>query len=272
MEFFTTLSIASSIITIAEQKSKLEKTLNKIIHYISKGKCIIIIFGAGGTGKTTLSYVLTDNKISDYLYNETANIEKVKLNSDIWGHFLVAPGQERRVERYWPELFRKLGAGKIAGIINVVSYGYHSIDIKDKSYKNTKYYIKERESFFLNDYIKLKRHDEINYLKKVAEHIKNTDNKFWMITLVNKQDLWWDEREKVESYYTEGEYDKIIQDIYSTKGTSNFVHEYISCALFNCNFKIGSDFEKQTVKGYDEPLRQSNYNNFVNLLNRLIHE
>jgi hypothetical protein len=113
---------------------------------------------------------------------------------------------------------------------------------------------------------------EIDYLKKIAENIKNTNQKFWMLTLVNKQDLWWDRKVEVNDYYKTGEYNKIVEEIFKSKGTGNFVHEYISSALFNSNFTIGTDFKVETVSGYDEPLRLGNFNNFVKMLNTLIHD
>ena len=273
MDFFITVGAISSAITIAEQGNKLKKSLNKIIHFIANGKCRIIIFGSGGTGKTTLAYVLANKEITDFQYKETINIEKVELNSNIYGHYLVAPGQERRIDRYWPELFRKIGSDKVNGIINVVSYGYHSIDIGNESYKTSTYYNNEPdEASFLTNYLKIQQEKEIKYLKKAAEHIKNTEKKIWMITLVNKQDLWWDNKEEVKDYYLNGEYNSIIEDIYKSKGEMNFVHEYVSCSLFNSNFKIGNDFAKKTIQGYDEPLKRGNYSNFLETLNSLMNE
>lgn len=271
MDFFTTIGGVSSLITIADKKKKINSFLTKIIKYIKSGKTNIIIFGAGGTGKTTLSKTLTNQDIVDHKYNETPNVEKIKIDKDVFGNYLVAPGQQRRVERYWPELFRKLNKGEVAGIINVVSYGYHSIEIGNNSYKSTNYFNDENKREFIKKYTELKRVEEINYLKKIAEQIKNTEKKFWIITLVNKQDLWWSEKENVEDYYTNGEYNKIIQDIFQAKGQNNLVHEFISCSLTPCNFNIGKDLEVKTVSGYDVPLQQNNYGNFVNLLNTLIN-
>jgi ABC-type uncharacterized transport system YnjBCD ATPase subunit len=134
MDFFTTVGLASSAITLAKEGKSLKSLIKKLGKFIKDGKCVVIIFGTGGTGKTTLAYILSGKDIEDFKYHETPNIEKVNLNQDIWGHYLVAPGQKRRVERYWPDLFRKLSSGKIAGVINVVSYGYHSIDLENRSY------------------------------------------------------------------------------------------------------------------------------------------
>jgi len=227
MDFFTTIGAISSAVTIAEQKNKINKNISKILHFVKNGTCRIIVFGAGGTGKTTLSKILSNNEVSDFTYNETPNIEKVKLDSDVYGHFLVAPGQERRVERYWPELFRKLSNNKITGIINVVSSGYHSIEIGNNSYKTTTYYDKERENHFLEDYLTLKKETELEYLKKISEHIKSTEHKFWMFTLVNKQDLWWDNKEDVQSSYTNGKYNEVIESIFKAKAL--IIHKHVGC-------------------------------------------
>ena len=273
MDFFITVGAISSAITIAEQGNKLKKTLNRVIHFIANGKCRIIIFGSGGIGKTTLSYVLSNKEITDFEYKETINIEKVDLNSEIFGHYLVAPGQERRIERYWPELFRKIGSNKINGIINVVSYGYHSLDIGNNSYKTSTYYNNEvDDDKFLENYLNIQQEKEIRYLKKTVEHIKSTEKKIWMITLVNKQDLWWDRKEEVQEHYINGEYNSVIEEIYKSKGEMNFVHEYVSCSLLNSNFRIGNDFGRNTIQGYDEPLKRANYGNFLNTLNSLINE
>lgn len=270
MDFYTTIGVVSSAITIADKKKSIDSLLKKIFKYINNGSTNIIIFGAGGTGKTTLSKTLIGETIHEHIYNETPNIEKLKISHGVFGNYLVAPGQERRVERYWPDLFRRLNKGQITGIINVVSYGYHSMDIGNNSYKSTTYFDNESEMEFINKYLDKKREDELKYLKKISEQIKNTDKKFWLITLVNKQDLWWDEKDLVEAYYTNGEYDSVIEEIFSSKGKNNFIHEYVSCSLTPCNFAFGKDLEVKTTSGYDLPLQQNNYNNFINLLYTLI--
>lgn len=271
MDFFTTVGFVSSAITIAEKGTLLKSITSKISHYLKNGNYVVLVFGSGGTGKTTLSGILTGHDITDFNYQESSNVEKVNLEGDIWGYFLVAPGQDRRVERYWPELFRKLGAGKVAGVINVVSYGYHSADIGEISYKESIYYSTKRDKQFLKDYLNTKRKHEIELLNKISEQIKNAPNKFWMITLVNKQDLWWKERKVVKNYYTNGVYNQIINQIIKSKGSSNFIHEYISASITHSNFRIGKDFQKEIAAGYDEPIRLNNFNNFVKLLNKLLH-
>ncbi len=270
MDFLTTIGFASSVITIAEKGKGIDVKLKNFVRKVLKGDYIIVIFGAGGNGKTSLAYTLNQEELDNLNYKETHNTEQLKMNSDIWGHFLVAPGQERRIERYWADLLTKISTGKIAGVINVVSYGYHSVDIGNKSFKDTSYFNADRIDNFLDDFLKEKRREEIRYLKKIAEHIKTAPNKVWMLTLVNKQDLWWNKQKEVENFYKNGEYNAIIEDIVSSRGTNHFLHEYISCSLFSCNFQIGSDFTKRTVEGYDEPLRRANYNNFVENLNSLL--
>ncbi|MGP4846892.1 EutP/PduV family microcompartment system protein, partial [Marinobacter sp. 1Y8] len=148
MDFYTVAGGISSAITIADKKKHISSFLIKIRKYIQSGRTNIIIFGAGGTGKTTLSKILTHQDIVDHKYNETATIEKIKIAQNVFGDYLVAPGQELRVEMHWPELFRKINKGEIAGIINVVSYGYHSIEIAN-SYKSTKYFNNESEESFI---------------------------------------------------------------------------------------------------------------------------
>ncbi len=270
MDFFTTVGFASSALSLAEQGKNIKSFLKKLGKWILDGNCNIILFGAGGTGKTTISKTLSGIQIDDFSYHETPVIEKIGLDGDVWGNYLVAPGQERRADRYWPDLFRKLGSGKAVGIINVVSFGFHSLEIGNASFKTTNYF-KGDDSDFLTDYISERKEVELRLLRKVCDHIKTTPNKVWMITLVNKQDLWWDIRDEVRDFYLKGDYQKMINEIYDSKGRSNFIHESVSAAMFSSNFNIGNDFSKNTVAGYDEPLRLKNYNNFIELLKGLIN-
>jgi hypothetical protein len=92
-----------------------------------------------------------------------------------------------------------------------------------------------------------------------------------MITLVAKQDLWWDKRQAVLSYYKDGEYGKRIQELTEHRGEKHFKHLFYSASLIaqNLTAKDGSPIA-YTAKGYDQPLTIANLNNFSKGLNDLL--
>ena len=125
---------------------------------------------------------------------------------------VVAPSQKRR-EDTWDDLLRSLADGKIKLIIHVVSFGYHSFG--EFSYTQHRLYqngmtIQE----FLEVYTDDCRNRELDVLKRIEPHISIADQKKTIfITLVTKQDLWWNNRLEVREHYSNGEYENLIQNI-----------------------------------------------------------
>lgn len=275
--FLDTLGAVSSIITISGASNGIIPKLKMICNWIINGKLQIIVFGASGTGKTTLGQVLTGIE-HNLEYEQSPKIEHFKLENNIIGSYVVAPAQTWRIERFWPELYRIISSGKATGIINIVSNGYHSIG-ESINYKQIKY-LKNGEpkgntiysnnmtnEKFMEEFTKNRLEREIEIIEEIKHRIKDSKEKLWMITLVTKQDLWWDKKEEVQKYYLEGEYNKIIEEIKSAKGAQNFHHEYLSTSLIINNFRIGTDILKETVKGYDEVIKIHHMNQLINTIN-----
>jgi hypothetical protein len=88
-----------------------------------------------------------------------------------------------------------------------------------------------------------------------------------MLTLVTKQDLWWDERQQVRQYYEHSEYNKYIEEIRASLGERRFVHEYLSTALEVSNFRSGDGHVlANVVAGYEDGIRLANMSHMVNAL------
>src|SRR3546814_13014133 len=101
-------------------------------------------------------------------------------------------------------------------------------------------------SEFLFAYSNNRRETEIEFLNKLLHGLIAASNKFWMITLVNKQDLWWDRRDEVHRHYNNGQYRDIIEEFTNKKGSINFQHEFIPV----CLTKIGRASCRERVCQY----------------------
>jgi GTPase SAR1 family protein len=224
-----------------ENKATILETGKKIITLLSKGWITIVVFGSGGVGKTTLGNLLSgslDPEVKNIDYIESETTESFPIKSKVFGSILVPSGQLRRRTVTWNSLFQRMTTGKAAGVINVVAWGCHSVSglaeyrehIIYKDWKASHANEDLSVQHFTTMFRKEKLEEEIEALKFVHPHMKSAKGNVWMITVVAKQDLWWDKRHDVVDHYTKGEYDNIIQDIRAHRGHGNFMHEYVSAS------------------------------------------
>jgi len=272
--FVETIEALSTGIGVIEVSEKVFPTFKKVFRKITKGDLTIAIFGAGGTGKSTLGKTLSGTlEIGGFLqkYNESIFEEKYKLDSNIIGSVIVAPGQKRR-EDSWGDLLRLLSKGKIKLVINVVSYGYHSFgEFSYTQHRLFKDGMNVEE--FMEEYAKDCRQRELEVLEKITPHLSITNQKKTiLITLITKQDLWWNERLNVKDYYENGEYSQLIKKIQDKLGSANFVHEYRSTSLVIQNLLSGTgELLIPTTAGYDQILQVANLNFFFNAIETLFN-
>jgi hypothetical protein len=239
---------------------------------LKNGELKIAIFGAGGTGKSTLGKLLSGEfELSGLLqtYQESISIEQYKLESNNIGSVIVAPGQKRR-EDTWDDLLRTLVGGKIKLIIHVVSWGYHSFG--EFSYTQHRLYQSGMTlEEFLREYAAVCRNRELDVLRRIEPHLSIADQrKTIVITLVTKQDLWWNNRLEVNKHYVEGTYEQLIRNIRNKRGANNFIHEYRSTSLVMENFLSGdNELLIPTTQGYDQRLKVANFRYFLNAIESL---
>jgi hypothetical protein len=269
--FVEAVGALSTGVSTIELSKKLFPTFDRVFKRLKNGDLKIAIFGAGGTGKTTLGRILAgEYELSEFpSYRESIRMENYKLDSSVGGSIVVAPGQERR-EDTWDDLLRSLMAGKVKLIIHVVSWGHHSFG--SLSYTQHRLYQPGMSiADFVDVYTTERRKRELDVLRKLEPHLALANQKkVVVITLVSKQDLWWNDRNRVRDHYMNGEYEQIIQGIRNKVGTSNFVHEYCSSSLIMDNFLSGTqELLVPTTSGYDQRIKSTNFKSFLSTIENL---
>jgi hypothetical protein len=232
----------------------------------------VLIIGPGGVGKSTTGrfllaggFELPDDAPQGY--TESLDLETYALADDPDVEVVVPPGQRHRRDATWGDLERKISAGGFRGIILTCSYGYHSLG--QFSYKDHRLYRGDLGAFvtsFLDDC----RKDELAVLERLRPHICAVGRKFWILTLVTKQDLWWHDRSNVETFYQEGRYGRAMAEIAGRIGSSNFRHESVFASLVISNFTTGNgELLAETTAGYDQNLQADSLRRFVRTLEGL---
>jgi energy-coupling factor transporter ATP-binding protein EcfA2 len=188
-----------------EQKRK--SLIDKLLLLIRQKK-IIILFGNSGSGKSQFInsirkvVEIPDRTLATYSINK--NIESFPLK------IIDTPGHAES-SLFRKEEVSKIINGSIEGVINVVSYGY---DESPDASRNIAYDLNEN---IKQEYLQNNRVMEIARLSEWVSWITPSNIK-WIINLVNKADLWWDDYQNVENYYKNSEYSEKFNSI------KNYVH------------------------------------------------
>jgi energy-coupling factor transporter ATP-binding protein EcfA2 len=270
--FVDPINTASTIVSSYELSKKAIPLFGSIVRRIRNGKLNIVIFGAGGTGKSTLGKVLAGEfGIENVLqpYQMSVRTEQLQLDSKVPSSIVVVPGQPGYVSE-WNEPLRQIANSQIDLIINVVSYGYHSFTRSGyASYQShPDYQIGMTADNFVAIYSQNNRDLEMELLNKISPSLSLVNKKKTvMITLVTKQDLWWLNRQGVSDYYRSGEYDRVIRNIEQKLGSNNFKHQYISLSLLTENFRAGnSEILIPVAEGYEQKIQVLNLYQFLDFI------
>jgi hypothetical protein len=218
----------------------------------------ILILGAGGAGKSTLGKILGGqyDLLLDPIgeYSESVSVEEYSLKDDSGVEIYVPPGQAHRRDSTWTELLAGVCSGDYRGIILLNAFGYHTIG--RISYRDLKVYKKHGDSAFLDSYVRDRQAEEVAIVKRIGEAVRLSNNRLWMLSLITKQDLWWNQRATVESHYESGNYGKAIEELTAQCGAHRFRHELAFASLVISNFETGM---KEPLwansEGYDQRLQ-----------------
>jgi energy-coupling factor transporter ATP-binding protein EcfA2 len=256
IEILSHAAVTSAFEAYAHSK-EITQTWTKIKYYLRHGKLSVLVIGAGGVGKSTLTQFLSKpiDKVTPKKYDESLHIETVKFPGGVMAELIAAPGQSRH-HAGWDELFDDLKKeNRPFGIINVASYGYHSTNLDLKGFRLANESTAQATLRYLGEC----RNKELEIVSDLVSRLAKHKVPFWMLTLITKQDLWWAERKNVEKLYLEGGYDLAIKKIENGHSATGFRHEYFSVALHSQNFLDGAgSLIQATAQGYDDEVKFAN--------------
>jgi energy-coupling factor transporter ATP-binding protein EcfA2 len=267
--------IGKTGVEISNSSDLAKRFLSRVYKRIKQGKLILLIFGAGGVGKTTLSKLLSgeDKYTLATNYTESTFIEKVELPGNVPCVLMIAPGQRlsKRFVTTWLDLFEEANKSQSRLIINVVSYGFHAFQTAGYKEVTTVYKDGMSKESFMEAFCEQKRGEELHLLQKLVEGIDAKAERFTLLTIVTKADLWWDNRQKVMDFYEIGEYHHLLAPLYKNTNSTKFDHVVIPLSLTLNNFQDENDeILANTARGYDLDAHKKLIDNLYNQISKLI--
>ncbi len=189
----TALSTVKDVNTVAKELGFWDK-----IRDLLKQKRKILVLGASGAGKTQFVNSLGEGSKQT---PRTVAVEKrsLRIGTNLFV-FSDTPGQQLD-EAKRKVAITEANRTKIDGVVNIVCYGYHeAIEARKRDAIPTSGGHIARKEF-----LEFRRGEELKLLSEWVP-ILDLDTVRWVLTIVTKADLWWPERERIETYYSAGTY------------------------------------------------------------------
>ncbi|MBL8230947.1 MAG: GTPase domain-containing protein [Bryobacterales bacterium] len=193
--------------------------LDRLVTLLRK-KHHILVLGCSGAGKTafldslaaSIPSAIDRMNRTEFAQKHSIRIAKVPFV------FHDTPGQTLHHSRRM-QAVREAMKGSIAGIINVVSYGYHESRV-DREVATIGGKVNE-------EYLAQRRLQEIDALYEWTALLGDNGTVGWLMTVVTTADLWWDRRETVLDHYSAGPYSTALEPARSLRPV---IVEY--CSVF----------------------------------------
>ncbi len=242
----------------------------------------IVIVGAGGVGKTSMGEAFAHRQSMLHLtpeYVESTNTEDKKAPQlkNAMLHVLAGQGHRRLS---WDGILEEVKTGEVDGVIVVNAFGYHAIGPAgmqgERSYAD--FQATGDAEQFLQSYLLEKRTEEIEVLNHIAPLIRGRREKFWMLTVVTKEDLWFGESNEVHQHYLDGDYSRVIEGIRHSIGANAFQHEIAFVSQIIKDFAAPKFFGGEqltlakTNSDYSQEKQMKSLQQFVTKLTSLCHQ
>lgn len=176
------------------------QTLVYLWNYYFSDPIRLLVLGESGTGKTQFLNAILNNCPTTVSRTRLTQKKILKFENGKKIEFIDVPGhltlyQVRKKE------FNKIRKKKISGIINVVNYGYNESETA-QDINIFKVGTNEVKDEYLNE----NRKREIKQLAEWKNEILPECGIKFIITIINKADIWYSQREEVNNYYEIGAY------------------------------------------------------------------
>ena len=195
MDIASIFAISTQVIDLAAKAHDQYPFFKKLFNSCKKPIRVLIV-GESGSGKS--QFLLTIQGKKEFSNDRTtlSQCSMLKLPNGRRVEFWDTPGHQTLKQERGRKL-NEISRKKFDGIVNLVCFGYQSTNDIDHTMIYQGGEIKES---FLKD----NREKELKQIKEWTDRIDGESGVKWVLTIINKADVWWEQKEKVIEYYQEG--------------------------------------------------------------------
>jgi hypothetical protein len=180
-------------------------------------------------------------------YAESYAEEHYTLSKDPGVEIVVPAGQVYR--RSISEVRADIVGGRCSGVIVVTAFGHHNE--AGLGYKSHALYQGNKERF-LEAFCAAKLEEERKVLDLLRPALEDAPGKLWLLTVVAKQDLWWDRRHDASAAYLSGVWAETLKEVSTRRGERAFRHETAFVCVVQSNLEDPEgEVLFKTAAGYD---------------------
>lgn len=204
----------SALTAIAASKEALDMAKDmkddfpKIVKFFNRNfrkNIRVLVVGESGTGKS--QFLSTIHGKKEFVTESTmvSYSSKLELPNGRIVEFIDTPGQQSLMSERKHSI-NAINRKNYVGVINLVCYGYQATEDTNPSVVFQGEQIKD-------SYLKENRAKELKQLEEWLPNIDAESDIKWVLTVVNKADIWWEKQDEVLSYYKSDKYWGKIKDI-----------------------------------------------------------
>jgi hypothetical protein len=240
--------------------TKARNLISEMWDVARRGKPTFLIFGIGGTGKSTMGQYLQTFRVDGLPleYQTSIVTENSKIASHRFSQVIVYPGQKEFFDGEFTRSMGSISELRRPFIIICLAYGYRSIDPMQKAFINAPQGVEARN-------------EEIEFAKSILAKLPLLRlKKYTLITVINKQDLWWDEKNDVDTYY-ENQYIPLVDKFGNDVGINNLTHSVFPMCLARSNLLNSEGISIKTgASSFDDRLRSGYLTYFLTQLKNFL--
>lgn len=222
-----------------------------------KRRIRVLVYGDSGVGKTQFLLTLTGNdSYTAPLRTRQMQHYDFCLSSGRRIRLTDTPGH-KTMSLVRGQALDEMAKGKVDGIINLVDYGYQD---SEQLRENPDTAFKVGSSEVKEEYLRENRRLEKERTQEIVNRINANAKPKWFITLINKADIWNDQRSQVISYYEEGDFSTVMEHLeHATTVTT--------CAFCSVITLFG-DMPREF--SYSESKKHADYCNLIRILEEFV--
>lgn len=198
-------------------------------------------------------------------YAERYAEEHYVLSGDPGVEIVVPAGQVYR--QSISEVRADLVAGRYSGVILVAAFGHHNEG--GLGFNSHALYQGNKERF-LEAFRAAKLAEERKVIDLLRPALEDAPGKLWLLTVVTKQDLWWDRRQDKSSAYLSGGWAETLKGVSTRRGERAFRHETAFVCVVQANLEDPEgEVLFKTAAGYDMSKQAESVNELLDKLSAL---